>query len=378
MAEMRGGVYRRQNGFQVQFRGKWFSKDEYGRPLKAEFYAWAFLEHLNALYDPDPAKNRYDSSKFKDKTPHKFDEAFELYLDRKQNDSSWHKAKEWTWKKYFVPFFANQDFRTIDDVQLQGFVRSLEKKKLKGKTIKNIVMTLHGFLNHFRRSINLFPKFPAIKYQQARPKKFTDQEIDQVFEFIKPDDLGYFLFIRYYGVRPEEASGLLRSAINWETREITISTVYVDGKIKPKTKTMKERVLPIISEIEEYLRTGGAMGVGRGCKNQRNAVTMLDSVQRTGGLFPPDSIFIFQINGHPYTRHMREGRWRKAMKQAVQKYSTRPMTLRDLRSSATSRWLKKGMLIQDAAQLLGNSPEVIRRHYSDQTEDKVIQIVRGK
>lgn len=352
MAEMRGGVYRRKNGFQVQFRGKWFSKDEYGRPFKAEFYAYAFLEHLNALYDPDPAKNRYDPSKFKDKTPHKFDDAFELYLDRKQNDSSWHKMKEWIWKKYFMPFFSNQDFRTIDDLQIQGFVRWLEKKKLKGKTIKNIVMTLHGFLNHFRRSINLFPEFPAIKYQQPRPKKFIDQEIDQIFEFIKPEDLGYFLFIRYYGVRPEEASGLLRSAINWETREITISTVYVDGKIKPRTKTNKERGLPIIPEIEEFL-------------NSR----IFES---------SSSVFVFHVNGRPYTRHMREGRWRKAMKAAIQKYSTRSMTLRDLRSSATSRWLKKGMLIQDAAQILGNSPEVIRRHYSDQTEDKIIQIVRGK
>lgn len=365
---MRGGVYRRKNGFQVQFRGKWFSKDEYGRPLKAEFYAWAFLEHLNALYDPDPAKNRYDPSKFKDKIPHKFDEAFELYLDRKQNDSSWHKMKEWIWKKYFMPFFSNQDFRTIDDLQIQGLIRWLEKKKLKGKTIKNIVMTLHGFLNHFRRSINLFPEFPAIKYQQSRPKKFTDQEINQVFEFIKSDDLGYFLFIRYYGVRPEEASGLLRSAVNWESREITISTVYVDGKIKPRTKTNKERSLPIIPEIEDYLRDSGSPA------KQQAAVS-------AGALSPvilPISLFVFHVNGYPYTRHMREGRWRKAMKEAHQKYGTRPMTLRDLRSSATSRWLKKAMLIQDAAQILGNSPEVIRRHYSDQTEDKVIQIVRGK
>ena len=75
---------------------------------------------------------------------------------------------------------------------------------------------------------------------------------------------------------------------------------------------------------------------------------------------------------------MRERRWKIAMAKAIQKYSTRAMTLRDLRSSATSRWLRRGMLIQDVAQLLGNSPEIIRRHYSDQIEDKVVEIVRGR
>jgi integrase len=350
-ANMKGKVYSHGKGFRVYFKGEWFSNDEFSRPLKSEFYAYSFLEHLNALYDPDPAKNRYHPSKFKNKTPYKFDEAFELYLDRKQTDSGWQKAKEWTWKKYFQPFFTNQDFRTIDDVQLQAFVKWLEGRNLKGKTIKNILMILHGFLNYFRRSINIFPQFPSISYQQARPKKFTDQELDRVFEFIQDQDKGYFLFIRYYGVRPEEASGLLRSAINWQTGEITISTVFVNGHIKPKTKTMKERGLPIIPEIEPYLL----------CGDSRRP-----------------SIFVFHVEGRPYTRHIRESRWNRAMKEAMATHGTRAMTLRDLRSSATSRWLKRGMLIQDAAQLLGNSPEIIRKHYSNQTENKVVEIVRGK
>jgi hypothetical protein len=116
-AKMKGGVYRRKNGFQVHFRGKWFSKDQYGQPFKAEFYAWAFLEHLNALYDPDPAKNRYDPSQFKSNVPHRFDQAFELYLDRKVTDSAWHRWKEWTWKILHA-LFCESGFRTIDGVQL--------------------------------------------------------------------------------------------------------------------------------------------------------------------------------------------------------------------------------------------------------------------
>jgi hypothetical protein len=139
-------------------------------------------------------------------------------------------------------------------------------------------MCLHGFLNFFKRSINIFPEFPAITYQKQRPRKFSDKEIDQVFEFLKEEDRGYFLFIRYYGVRPEEASGLLKTALNWEVREITISTVYVDGKVKPRTKTMKERNLIIIPEIEPYLRghrygaTGkGTVGLQRGYQHRRKS-----------------------------------------------------------------------------------------------------------
>ncbi len=349
------GVYPHRQGFKVYFRGDWFYKDEHGRPFKAEFYAYSFREQLKALYDPDPAKNRYDPSKFKDRTPHKFDEAFPLYLDRTALDSSWSKSKEYIWKKYFMPFFANQDFRTIDSLQLQGFKRWLEEKGLKGKTIRNILMILHGFLRCFKSMINLFPDFPPVKYQRPRIRWFTDKEIDQVFEFIEEEDRGYFLFLRYYGARPEEASGLLRSAINWETREIIISTVYVDGRIKQRTKNKDERPLPIIPEMEPYLMRNGECGM-------RN-----------------ESIFVFNLEGKPYTRHIRERRWKRAMRQAIQTYSTRAMTLRDLRHSAATRWRRAGTRIEDIQKLLGHSDSrVTTEFYADVATHDLISIVRGK
>ena len=207
---------------------------------------------------------------------------------------------------------------------------------------------LHGFLTHFKSTLNFFPTFPAINYQQKRIKWFTEKELDEVFEFINEQDRGYFLFIRYYGVRPEEASGLLRNAVNWETRQIIISSVYVDGKVKARTKTNRERVLPIIPEIEPYLNSSGL------------------------------STFVFHIDSHPYSRHIRERRWNKAMRQAIKKYATRPMTLRDLRSSAGSRWRKAGMPIEDISQLLGHSKiEMTKERYADQAQDNLVPIMRG-
>ena len=370
VAKMRGGVYRHRNSFKVYFKGDWFYHDEYGRPFKAEFYAYTFLDLLNSLYDPDPAKNRYDPSRFKSHTPYKFDEAFALYLDRKVTDSGWHRAKEWTWKKYFMPYFTNQDFRTIDQVQLEAFLQFLQGKGLKGKTIRNIFMALHGFLNHFKQSISLFPQFPDLSYQRPRIRWFTEKEIDQVFEFIQMEDRGYFLFIRYYGVRPEEASGLLRNAMNWETGEILISSVFVNGKIRSRTKTKMERILPIelAPEVIPYLKRDPAG------KSQR-------STGRGNGVSPaqPDSLFVFHVAGHPYTRHIRERRWNAAMKQAQEKYGTRAMTLRDLRHSFATHLRQHKVPLDIIRRLLGHSTqEITDQFYADLSPHDIVEIVRGK
>jgi len=354
--EMKGGVYRHRKSFRVYFRGDWFTKDEHGRPFKAEFYAHSFLNLLNALYDPNPAKNRYDPKKFKDRTPYRFDEAFVLYLDRKETDSSWQKLKKYMWQNYFMPFFANQDFRTIDQIQLEGFQKWLEEKKLKGKTIKNIFTALHGFLNHYRSSIGCFPTFPSCSYQRPKIKWFTEKEIDQVFEFLKEEDKGYFWAIRGYALRPEEASGLLRSAVNFETMEITISTVFADGRMKPRTKTNSERAIPleICPDALEYLKCGDAI------THQAE-----------------NSILVFSSHGRPYSPHIREPRWRDAMKQAQTKYGTRNMTLRDLRHSAATHWRLRKVPLDIIRRLLGHtSQEMTDRFYADVDLHQVVEMVR--
>lgn len=211
------------------------------------------------------------------------------------------------------------------------------------------MMTLHGFLNHFRSSINSFPIFPKFSYQQPKIRWFTEKEIDEVFEFIEDEDRGYFWAIRAYGLRPEEASGLLKSAVNMETKEITISTVFVDGQMKARTKNKRERALPIElcpEAIPDLIR-------------------------------PSDSLFVFSVAGRPYTRHLRQGRWRKAMKQANEKYGTRMMTLRDLRHSAATRWRRNKVPLDIIRLLLGHSTqEITDRYYAEPDLHQVVDMVR--
>ena len=347
---MIGHVYRHRDSWRVYFRGTWFTSDEYGRPFRAEFYAYSFLALLNGLYSPDPAKNRYDPKQFKRQGPYRFDEAFELYLDRHETDSGWQNGKKWIGNKHLIPFFGIQDFRTIDGVQLESFQKFLWQKGLSGKTIWNIFATLHGFLNHpsFRSSFHTFPVFPKVRYQQPKIRWFTDAEINQVFRYLPEEDLGYFWAIRGYGLRPEEASGLLRSAVNLETKEIIISTVFVNGKMKARTKTGTERAIPteICPEAEAYL------GLQSG------------------------STFVFSTGGRPYSAQMRESRWKKAMKLAIKECGTRRMTLRDLRHSAATKWAKK-VSLDIVRRLLGHSSQkTTETFYADIDLHRVVDMVR--
>ena len=350
---MKGNVYSHRDGWRVYFRKDWFTSDEYGRPFKAKFYALAFLEHLNGLYDPDPRKNRYDPKRFKRQGPYRFDEAFALYLDSKEVGSvSYQRDKKYIWQKHLAPFFCNQDFRTIDGVQLEALRKTLEHKELSGKTIENIFMVLHAFLNHklFRSAFYAFPEFPELKYQHPKIQWRTEKEIDQVFEFIKEEDKGYFWTIRGYGLRPEEASGLLKTALNFETKEISIRTVFVDGKMKNRTKGGTERVLPmdLCPEAMEYLKQS-----------------------------PSDSLLVFTSRGRTYSAVMREDRWHNAMEQAVTKYNTRPMTLRDLRHSAATMWRLKKVPLDIIRRLLGHSDaETTETFYADIDLHEVVNMVR--
>ncbi len=353
---MAGKVYPHGKAWRVRFRGTWFTRDEHGRVFKAEFYATSFLNLLNALYHPDPARNRYDPKKFKDRTPHHFDGAFQVYLDSKPVRSSYQEGKTYAWDKYFKPYFKNQDFRTIDKVQLDAFKIWLQKKNLKGHTIKNIFTILHGFLNHYRSAFNLFPEWPDLKYQKPKIKWAADPELDQIFEFIEGKDRPYFWSIRGFGLRPEEASGLLQNAVNWMTMEILVKTVFVDGQMKDRTKNEVERTVPIDLDPEamKYMRH-------QDVKNRERK----------------DSVLFFSVEGKPYTRHIRERRWNVAMDQAEKKYGTRRITLRNLRHSAATRWRLKKVPLDLIRRLLGHSTQDITdAFYADVDVHQVVEMVR--
>jgi integrase len=342
---MKGGVYPHRDKWRVRFKGDWFFRNEHGEPLYSYRQALNFLEHLNKLGE------NYEPSLFKNKGPYHFDEAFQAYLNGKKTDSEWHQMKGQVWKKYFKPFFKNMDIREIKNIHIENFNQHLERQGRGGKTVKNILSILHGFLKyHFiRDNIQRMPMFPEVKFQRPRIKWLTEEEVNQVFEFLDSQDLSIFTFIKTYGCRGEEASGLLRNKIQWETKSILIDSVYVNGKLKPRTKTSKARELPIIPEIVEHLQPKG------------------------------DSIFLFHVDGKPYSEKMLQRRWHVASLKANNKYGTRIYPVSKLRHSWATQRRKQGFTLEQIGEVLGHSDiRVTRQHYADIDTGELIQIVRGR
>jgi integrase len=360
VANVKGGIYPSRGRWRVHFKGEWFFRDEHSKPLFSERQAFGFLEYLNAL-EKDKI---YDPSRFKSKSPYRFDEAFQLYFKTVKTDSKWHRKKNQYFVNYFQPHFKNMDIREIRELHIHGLVNSMQEQGRGGKTIKNALTVLHAFLEFNRSSMPMFPKFPEFRWQRPRIQWYTEKEVNHVFEFINPMDMSIFKFLCTYAVRPCEACGLKKDKVNFETGEITIDSVFVDGQMKGRTKTSKVHALPILSEMEEHLKSKS------------------------------DSIFVFNIapgsyenkcspykntgRSH-YTVKMLEDRWNKAVSAAHEKYGIKKLSLYKLRHSWASQRRTQGYSLDQIGIILGHSDSrVTEQSYADIGMGRLVSIVRGK
>ena len=337
----------RSHKWRIRFKGDWFTRDEHGKLIYSERQGWNFLEHLNQL----EKEKRYDPTLFKGKTPYRFDAAWELYYGSRINDSEWYRGKKSIYENYLKPHFQNCDIREIRQIHIQGLINFMRKGGQCGdKRIKDALGVLHAFLNYYKESLPLFPAFPEHSYHKPRIQWLTEKEVDQIFEFIDAVDLPIFSFLKNYAARPEEGCGLLRSKVNWQTMEIDIDTVLVNGKLRARTKQKRAHGLPIIPEMVPYLHPKG------------------------------DSVFLFtDRRGEPYNTRKLQTRWRRAVKLANQKYGTRIVSLYKLRHSWASQRRKQGFTLEQIGAVLGHSdPRITREHYADIGAGELVQIVTGK
>jgi integrase len=347
MEAMKGKVYPYREKWRVRFKGSWFTRDEHGQLLYHERQAWNFLEYLNQL----DKEKRYDPSLFKGKTPYRFDAAWKLYYESRINDSEWYKGKKYICENYLKSHFQNCDIREIRQIHIQGLINFMRGSGRCGdKRIKDALGVLHAFLNYYKESLPLFPAFPEHSYQKPAIQWLTEKEVDQIFEFVDPPDIPIFSFLKSYATRPEEACGLLRSKVNWETMEITIDTVLVNGRLRARTKQKRTHKLPIIPEMVDHLKP------------------------------KEGKMYIFKDrHGEPYNTRKLETRWNRATKLANQKYGTRKVTLYKLRHSWASQRRKQGFTLEQIGSVLGHSDQrVTRGHYADIGAGELVSIVRGK
>jgi integrase len=191
------------------------------------------------------------------------------------------------------------------------------------------------------------------------PDPFTHDEVNQVLDAFSSDRyysyyLPYVKFLLLTGARPEEGVGLLWKHIRFDKGEIRFSeAVETSFNVRKNIKTHESRVFPLNQELR----------------------ALLDPLRAERG-DPQEPVFLSkegkQLNHGNFTRRAwhgitnRHGKWipglvmRLADEGKIHHYRE-PYAMRD---TFITHCLEQGLSVVQVAKWVGNSPEVIYRHYA--------------
>jgi integrase len=251
-------------------------------------------------------------------------------------------------KKYVEHFGASKDIRQIDTMGIRKFHGYLKDLKLGSKTIKHYFTELKMFLTVFKDDIKKFPELPRIRVQKPPIKSLTLKEMGQIFEFIPKEDLPIFTLMKFTAIRLNEAGGLQKSDVDWQTRRFYIQHVLdQNGTVRDEIKTKKAKYFPIIPELEQALKSEG------------------------------DSPFVFskKEGKQLYTKKNLERIWDRANEQATKKYGTKRVSLYKVKHTfATLMYRVWGRdMVKD---ILGIDIQTLDR-YADASRDDIGEVMRG-
>ncbi len=165
-----------------------------------------------------------------------------------------------------------------------------------------------------------------MQVQEPVIKWLTEEEQTKLFKCIPVLDLPIFEAMRHYGLRTNEAGGLLKKNVflDHDPPYFAVATTIsaVNGQVKPVTKTKKVTVLPIIPETRSIFESNN------------------------------DSPVVFTKNGRPYTNRMLNRIWNKANKESgVQKINL----YNGVRHSFAMQKLNAGFSMEEVRAILGHS-----------------------
>ena len=195
-------------------------------------------------------------------------------------------------------------------------------------------------------------KMPKGDYEEADINPFSVEERNRIIQAFK-DNRYYkhyapfieFLFIT--GCRPSEAVGLQWKHINNDFTQIRFEQAVVISEsgltCKPGLKTQRKRVFPINNRLAMFLK----------------------------------SIQPVNVSGETKVFPSPEGKWidvqnvsRRAWKTVLEKLDgVEYRKLYQTRHTFITMALKNGVDVKDLAKMVGNSPEIIYRHYAGQSRE---------
>lgn len=296
-------------------------------------------------------RNGYSPEKFGRDTPYQFDKAIQTWLKSSTVSPEWVQAKKAFARKFFIPFFKKTDIRKIQTPHVQEFYATLLDKHYSPKYCKILMDDLKAFLNFYRENLPTFPHFPKIEIQESVIRWLTSEDQDKVFQYIPQPDLPIFEFMRRYGCRTNEASGLLKANVFLDhiPPYLVLATVLSDNGIKLTTKTKRIKILPIIPELR-WLFEGG-----------------------NGSEF----VFVKKWRGRwiPYSNQMLNLIWNRANQASgVQKINLYNGT----RHSFGCQRLNEGYSLDEIKQVMGHSSTKMTERYAAYTLTTLQGIIKGK
>lgn len=194
---------------------------------------------------------------------------------------------------------------------------------------------------------NPFKKFKRLKrVHDPEPDPFTIFERDliiQTFENCRPDFANFVKFLFFTGCRPSEACGLRWQNVDLINSKIIFCEAVVEGKRQQGTKTSASRNFPINSQLLEILNP----------QQKINDIVFLSEKEKA-------------IDLHNFSSRI----WKPLLK-------TLPIRYRGCyhcRHTFITLCLDIGIPVQQVANWVGNSPEILLRHYAGLTRSEVPEL----
>jgi integrase len=321
-----------------------------GRILDSYQIALETLEHIryeirNHQFDPTKYV-KIDIARFL------FQNLIKKWLDAKTDLISIFKYQQVN-KNFFV-FFNNTDVRDIRASHVYEFYQQLPDR-LSEKTKKNIMDALKAFMNWAYRLeyVEKIPIFPTIKIDLKVPNWIHERDQEKILLALPEKDRLIYLFLMLHGCRPSEARALKVKDLDFENGTIIFRRVFtgpIGNTLIERTKTYRQRVIPINPEMENILR------------------------ELYKDKLPEAFIFTDSKTGKPYPSRTLIKRWRAACEKVGKKIGL----YEGSKHSFASQRVSKGISIYLISKVLGHTTTQTTERYAFADIEGMRKVMIGK
>jgi len=156
----------------------------------------------------------------------------------------------------FIEYFGDRDIKSFTVLELDDYVEHLHKR-LCASTIRLYLVPIHAMFDEAIRlqilTVNLLKYAIKPKSQRRERRAYSIMQMWQMLDKAE-GKLKTFLYIGFLtGMRPGEILALEWSDINFGKKTISISKSKSDRFGLGKTKTRKDRRIPMINRLNSYL-----------------------------------------------------------------------------------------------------------------------------